>query len=77
LRAGEFLKVDTISYAAKREEYDALFSSLRGKFGWNTGYIASEEDKEQAGKDNVRLAFLCAGIVGSPFVLLYFLYSLG
>ena len=72
LNAGEFLKAEQFSYAAKKEEYEPFFNSLRGKWGWDTAYVATEEDKAAEKKGNLLLAAVLVIITSGPLGFFYY-----
>jgi hypothetical protein len=68
------LKTDTMALGASLEDRDqraALFASLRG--GWDTAYVASEEDKREARRNNAILLVLSVTIVVAPIGIVYYL----
>jgi hypothetical protein len=74
LDAGEFLKADKMSFGATLEDRNqraALFAGLRG--GWDTAYVASEEDKLEARRNNAILLALTVSIVVAPIAMVYYL----
>ena len=71
-KAGEFLKADKISYAAKKEEYDPFFTSLGGKWGWDTVYVASEEEKKAEMQVNALLVVAATLLVIAPLGAFYY-----
>lgn len=70
--AGEFLKAEQFSYAAKKEEYEPFFTSLRGKWGWDTVYVASDEDKAAEKKGNLVLVAVLALMASAPLGFFYY-----
>ena len=75
-KAGEFLKADKISYAAKKEEYDPFFTSLGGKWGWDTVYVASEEEKKAEKQVNALLVVAATLLVIAPLGAFYYYWYL-
>jgi NADPH-dependent 2,4-dienoyl-CoA reductase/sulfur reductase-like enzyme len=72
--AGEFLKADTISYAAKKEELDPYFTSLAGKWGWDTVYLPSAEEKATSATNNTLLFAISSLLIIAPLAWVYFVY---
>lgn len=69
-KAGAFLKADTISYAPKKAEYDPYFSRLNGKWGWDTVYVATDEEKKEDSLGNRALTAAVTALMVSPFILI-------
>jgi hypothetical protein len=65
-RAGTFLKADTMSYAATREDYAPLFAAIAAKWSWDAGYVASEEEKARAARDNLLIFAASMLAMASP-----------
>lgn len=72
-RAGEFLKADTISYAPTREDYEPLFAALRSKWGWDTMYVATEEEKAASRRNNAILLAIAGSLLVAPLAFVYYL----
>lgn len=73
-RAGQFLKTDTVALGSSLEDRDqraALFAGLRGS--WDSAYMASEEDKREAKRNNTILLALSVSIVVAPIGIVYYL----
>ena len=65
-RAGKFLKADTMSYAATREEYDPFFTALSGIGKWTDPYVESEEEKARQARDNMLLFAGALALMATP-----------
>ena len=64
--AGKFLKADTMSYAATKEEYDPFFSALSGIGKWTDTYVESEEEKARQERDNMLLFAGALALMATP-----------
>lgn len=69
-QASDFLKADTIDYGPSKEDYEPFFTSLNGKWGWDTVYTASKEEVEEASLTNTVLTVIATTIMMAPFALL-------
>ena len=73
VHAGTFLKADTISYAATQEDYEPFFAAFASKWQWDSGYVATEEEKAAAARANAIAASAAALLCISPLAAVYVL----
>ena len=57
-------------FAVKKEEMDPFFTQLNGKWGWDTVYTPSAEEKEELSGANAVLTALATLLMLSPFIFL-------
>ena len=60
-----------MSYAAKKEEYDPFFTVLADKWGWDTVYVATEEDKAAAALQNKLIFAAAVVLIAAPLLWVY------
>lgn len=73
-KASEFLKAsDLPPLGPTKEEYDPFFTSLNGKWGWDTVYsqsTASKEEEEASSVTNTVLGVFLGAAMLAPFAVL-------